>query len=301
MVVGIGGEIVERVMMVVVVVVMVMVMVVVVVVVVMVVVVLVVVMVVVVVVVVVVMVVVVMVVVVVVVKGSEGLTYYEHFGGGVAGAGGLVAEGDTFTLNGKPILILSGAFHYFRVHPDHWRDTLKKLRASGLNAVETYAPWNLHEPRQGVFDYGDGGEALSPFLNITRFLQIAQEEDLFVILRPGPYICSEWDFGGMPSYLLRDYTMQVRTYYEGFRVPAANFLDNYLFRLIDYQFTKGGPIIAVQVENEYGHFGYGTDPRDLVYMEFVRDTIVNIGFGESLLFTSDSPTGTQDLGAIPGG
>ncbi|XP_042242080.1 beta-galactosidase-1-like protein 2, partial [Homarus americanus] len=150
-------------------------------------------------------------------QGSAGMTLYEYYVPSGVVEAPLVAEGDTFTLNNKDILILSGAFHYFRVHPAYWRDTLRKLRAAGLNAVETYVPWNLHEPRQGVYDFGDLGESMSPFLDVRSFVQMAQEEDLFVILRPGPYICSEWDFGGMPSFLLRDHPMQVRTYYEGFR------------------------------------------------------------------------------------
>ncbi len=105
-------------------------------------------------------------------------------------------------MNGKELRILSGAMHYFRVHPALWRDRFKKLRAAGLNTVETYVPWNLHEPQRGVFDFGDGTNDFSPFLNVTRYIEMAQEEDLLVLFRPGPYICSEWDFGGLPRYLL---------------------------------------------------------------------------------------------------
>nr|XP_045607884.1 beta-galactosidase-1-like protein 2 [Procambarus clarkii] len=233
-------------------------------------------------------------------QGSEGVSLYEYYAPGGVVEAPLVAQGEVFTLNNKEILILSGAFHYFRVHPAYWRDTLRKLRAAGLNAVETYVSWNLHEPREGVYDFGDLGESMSPFLDVRAFVQMAQEEDLFVILRPGPYICSEWDFGGMPSYLLRDHNMQVRTYYEGFRTPAARFFDHLLPHLVDLQFVHGGPIIAVQVENEYGHFGYGDDPRDTLYLEFLRDNLVDNGFGESLFFTSDTPAQTRDLGSIPG-
>ncbi|XP_042862752.1 beta-galactosidase-1-like protein 2 [Penaeus japonicus] len=231
---------------------------------------------------------------------AAGVSLYEYYAPGGAVSSGLVAEGDAFSLNGREILLLSGAFHYFRVHPARWRDTLRKLRAAGLNAVETYVPWNLHEPRQGEFDFGALGEAMSPFLDVRAFLEMAQEEDLFVIFRPGPYICSEWDFGGMPSYLLRDPTMQVRTYYEGYRTAAGRFWDNLLPNLVDLQYTRGGPIIAVQIENEYGQFGYGDEPRDLLYMEFLRDNLVGNGFGETLFFTSDTPSQTLDLGALSG-
>lgn len=101
-------------------------------------------------------------------------------------------------LNGKPIRLISGAIHYFRIHPNYWRDRLRKLRASGANTVETYVAWNLHEPRRNVWDFGNGEEDNSLFLNIRRFIQIAQEEDLLLLLRPGPYICSEFEFGGLP-------------------------------------------------------------------------------------------------------
>ncbi|CAL4082809.1 unnamed protein product, partial [Meganyctiphanes norvegica] len=213
---------------------------------------------------------------------------------------GLVAEGDRFTLNGKDLLILSGAFHYFRVHPDYWRVTLKKIRAAGFNTVETYVPWNLHEPRQGVYDFGDLDEDMSFLLDIRTFIQTAQEEDLFVILRPGPYICSEWDFGGLPSWLLRDYTMQVRTYYEGYRTAVTAYFDVLLPKVVDLQFMNGGPIIMVQIENEYGAFGYDDFPRDTLYLEFLKDNLISNGMGLSTFFTSDGVLGTQDLGSLPG-
>lgn len=114
-----------------------------------------------------------------------------------------------FRLNGKHIRIISGAIHYFRVHPDYWRDRLRKLRAIGANTVETYVPWNLHEPRRGEFDFGNGTNDFSAFLNITRYLEIAQEEDLLVIFRPGPYICSEWDFGGGVLLLNYDFMLNL--------------------------------------------------------------------------------------------
>lgn len=111
---------------------------------------------------------------------------------------GLKDTGSDFTLNDKEIKIFSGALHYFRVHPDYWRDRLKKYRAAGLNCVETYVPWNAHEPEDGRIIFGrdvDDNE-YGLFLDLERFLRTTQEEDLFVILRPGPYICAEWEFGG---------------------------------------------------------------------------------------------------------
>ncbi|CAG0909584.1 unnamed protein product, partial [Cyprideis torosa] len=125
-------------------------------------------------------------------------------------------EGTTLMLNGKPIQLFSGAFHYYRTHPDYWRDRMRKMKACGLNAVETYVPWNLHEPEEGVFDFGQGNRDMSEFLDLDAFLSMAKEEDLFVIIRPGPYICTEWDFGGLPSYLLKDPNMEVRSTYPAY-------------------------------------------------------------------------------------
>lgn len=137
-------------------------------------------------------------------------TNYEHYiSSGISS--GLSADQPYFTLNGKNISIYSGAMHYFRVPRAYWRDRLKKIRAAGLNSVETYVAWNLHEPQSGVYDFGSGGSEMEDFLHIEEFLKTAQEEDLFVIVRSGPYICAEYNFGGFPSWLLREEQMGFRT------------------------------------------------------------------------------------------
>lgn len=124
---------------------------------------------------------------------------------------GLSGSLPRFTLNDRNITIYSGSMHYFRVPKPYWRDRLRKMRAAGLNAVETYVPWNLHEPRNGSFDFGEGGNDMSDFLDIKEFLNAVKEEDLFAIVRPGPYICAEWEFGGFPSWLLRMEGLKFRT------------------------------------------------------------------------------------------
>jgi len=226
-------------------------------------------------------------------------TLYEHYtNGGIRS--GLVPTADGFLLNGKSIRIVSGAIHYFRVHPAYWRDRLRKLRASGANAVETYVPWNLHEPEMGVYDFGQGNNDMSIFLDLVTYIKIAQEEDLFVIFRPGPYICSEWDFGGLPSWLMIDTSMQVRTSYPPYISRVDLYFDQLLPLVTDLQFTRGnGPIIAVQIENEYGAFGYGDQPRDKVYLAHLRDKMTSLGV-ESMYFTSDTPTNSRDWGSIEG-
>lgn len=148
-------------------------------------------------------------------------TLYEHYTAGGVHSGISTAQ-PHFTLNGQNITLYSGAIHYFRVPPAAWRDRLRKARAAGLNVVETYVPWNLHEPQPGNFEWGDGqsGSDFAEFLNIQKFLEIAKEEDLLAIVRPGPYICSEWEFGGLPSWLLREKDIKVRTNDEKFMNPV---------------------------------------------------------------------------------
>ena len=107
---------------------------------------------------------------------------------------------DKFYLNGKPFQIISGGIHYFRVLPEYWEDRLRKLKEMGCNTVETYIPWNMHEPEKGRFDFY--GEKVHGMLDIVSFIRKAQQLGLWVILRPSPYICAEWDFGGLPAWLL---------------------------------------------------------------------------------------------------
>src|SRR5512147_103211 len=166
----------------------------------------------------------------------------------------LTISGHQFLLNNEPFRIISGAMHYFRVVPEYWRDRLEKMRVFGLNTVETYVAWNLHEPRPGEFHFESG-------LDLVRFIEIAAEVGLHVIVRPGPYICSEWDFGGLPFWLLKDPTMQVRCAYPPFLAAVDRFFDELLPKLVSLQSTNGGPIIAMQVDNEYGSYG-----NDEVYL-----------------------------------
>ncbi|XP_042880013.1 beta-galactosidase-1-like protein 2 [Penaeus japonicus] len=215
--------------------------------------------------------------------------------------GGLKRSGSSFTLNGRSFRIFSGALHYFRVHPEQWPDRLAKLRAAGLNCVETYVPWNLHEPRQGHYDFGDTQDSMSPFLNLPLFLEEARRQDLLVIVRPGPYICAEWDFGGLPSWLLRSPHLQVRTSHPAFLAAASRFLKETLCRIQDLTVSRKGPLIALQVENEYGAFGYGDLPRDSKYLDSIYEVMRSIIPEEEVMyFTSDSPSYTGDLGAIKG-
>ena len=114
-------------------------------------------------------------------------------------------SGSGFEYNGKPVRLLSGAIHYFRVVPEYWRDRLLKLKSCGLNTVETYVAWNIHEPKPGEFYFEE-------LADIVKFVETAEEVGLFVIIRPGPYICAEWEFGGLPAWLLADSDISLRCY-----------------------------------------------------------------------------------------
>ncbi len=182
-----------------------------------------------------------------------------------------------FLLNGHPFRLLSGAMHYFRVPEASWDDRLAKLRAMGLNTVETYVAWNLHEPRPGEFSFAGK-------LDLVRYIQRAASHGLQVIVRPGPYICSEWDLGGLPAWLLKDPGMRLRCCYAPYLEAVDRFFDVLLTQLAPLQISHGGPILAMQVENEYG--GYGNDSAYLRYLEAgMRARGIDV-----LLFTSDGPT-----------
>ena len=189
----------------------------------------------------------------------------------------LTISGDKFLLEGKPFQIISGEMHYPRIPREYWRARLKMAHAMGLNTISTYVFWNLHEPKPGVYDF-------SGQLDVAEFIREAQEEGLHVILRPGPYVCAEWDLGGLPSWLLADPQIILRSDDPKFMQPVERWLERLGQELAPLQATRGGPIFAVQVENEYGSFD-----NDKQYMRHIYDLIAAAGFGESLLYTADGP------------
>ena len=167
--------------------------------------------------------------------------------------------------------------HYARIPRAYWRDRLRMAKAMGLNTVTTYVFWNVHEPRPGVYDFSGN-------LDVAEFVREAQQEGLYVILRPGPYSCAEWEFGGFPAWLLKDPTMVVRSRNPKFLAAARAWLLRLGRELAPLQIGNGGPIIAVQVENEYGSFG-----NDHAYMEEIHHDLVDAGFTKAQLYTADGP------------
>lgn len=198
------------------------------------------------------------------------------------------AIGDSdFLLDGEPHRVLSGAIHYFRVHPDLWQDRIRKARLMGLNTIETYVAWNAHAPRPGTFSF-EGG------LDLGRFLDLVAAEGMHAIVRPGPYICAEWSNGGLPYWLFADGTVGVRRNEPGFLAAVRDYLEQLAPVLVPRQIDQGGPIVLVQVENEYG--AYGSDASYLRALEQMHRDI-----GLTVPFTSvDQPMGTMlEDGSLP--
>ncbi|KAK8866542.1 Beta-galactosidase-1-like protein [Tritrichomonas musculus] len=184
--------------------------------------------------------------------------------------------GNDFQMDGKPFQFISGAFHYFRQHPDYWEDTIKKMANGGLNVIETYVAWNLHEPVKGQFNW----EGMA---DIERFIKLVQKYNLYLIFRPGPFICAEWDFGGLPYWLLREENIVFRTSDPVYMKHVTDYMTVLLNKVAPYMYHKGGPIIMVQVENEYGWY----NKCDHTYMGMLCDLTESILGKETLMFTND--------------
>ena len=181
---------------------------------------------------------------------------------------------EDFILDGKAIKIISGAIHYFRIPKSQWEDSLYNLKALGANTVETYIPWNIHEPSEGSFDF-------SGLKDITAFVKMAETMGLLVILRPSVYICAEWEFGGLPAWILKTPGIRLRSTDELFMSKVENYFKTLFPKLAPLQITQGGPVIMMQIENEYGSYGMEKD-----YLRQTKALMEKYGI-EVPLFTSD--------------
>ena len=197
-------------------------------------------------------------------------------------------EKDHIYVDGKPDKIVSGAMHYFRIHPDYWYDRLLKLRECGCNCVETYVAWNLHEKKEGEFDF-------SGWLDLGRFFDMAEEMGLFVIVRPGPYICSEWDMGGLSWWLLKYRDIQLRCSQPLYLEKITPYLKKVCEIMRPRLITNGGNIIMVQVENEYGDVA-----DDVTYMDYIRDLYLSEGIDCDLVFSVGASEGALDRASPKG-
>ncbi|MET3609844.1 beta-galactosidase [Mucilaginibacter rubeus] len=197
------------------------------------------------------------------------------------------ALGDTtFLLDGKPLQIISGEMHYTRVPREAWRQRMKMAKAMGLNTIGTYVFWNVHEPQKGHYDFTGNHD-------IAEFVKIAKEEGLWVILRPSPYVCAEWEFGGYPYWLEKEQGLVVRSKEPKYLEAYKKYLTQVGKQLSPLLVNHGGNILMVQIENEYGSYGSDKD-----YLALNRKMFIDAGF-DGQLYTCDPEPAIKD-GHLPG-
>ncbi|UOQ68703.1 glycoside hydrolase family 35 protein [Hymenobacter volaticus] len=193
---------------------------------------------------------------------------------------------EDFLLDGKPFQMISGELHYPRVPREAWRHRMKMAKAMGLNTIGTYVFWNLHEPQKGKFDFTGNND-------IAAFVKMAQEEGLWVVLRPSPYVCAEWEFGGYPYWLQNEKGLVVRSKSPEFLAEYRAYIQEVGKQLAPLQINHGGPVLMVQVENEYGFYA-----SDKEYLDLNRKLFLEAGF-DGLLYTCD-PAAKVAQGHLPG-
>jgi beta-galactosidase len=194
-----------------------------------------------------------------------------------------ISDGE-FRYDNKPVKIHSGEMHYSRIPHEYWKHRLQMVKAMGLNTVATYIFWNHHEVAPGVWDFETGNR------NLREFIKMAADEGLMVILRPGPYACAEWEFGGYPWWLVKNKDLVIRTNNKPFLDSCNVYINKLIDQVRDLQITKGGPVIMIQAENEFG--SYVAQRKDIplsehkIYSHAIKDQLVKAGV-DVPLFTSD--------------
>ena len=185
-------------------------------------------------------------------------------------------QGDgTFLLDGKPFIVKAAELHYARIPREYWDHRIKMCKALGMNAICAYVFWNYHEPQPGVWDFSGNHD-------LAAFMELCKKNGMWVIVRPGPYVCAEWEMGGLPWWLLKDRSIKLRTLDEKFMKPAIAFENNVAEVLAPYRLENGGNIIMVQVENEYGSYA-----KDKPYVSAMRDALRAAGWDKTTLFQCD--------------
>lgn len=196
---------------------------------------------------------------------------------------------DQFLLNGKPFQMISGEIHPSRVPREYWRHRIQMIKAMGCNTVSVYIMWNYLEPENGVFDFKTGNH------DIAEFIRLCQQEGMWVLVRPGPYVCAEWDFGGIPTYLLKIPDIKIRCMDQRYMASVTRYIGRLAKELKPLQITEGGPVLMMQVENEYGSYG-----NDKEYLRTIEKLWVDNGINVPF-FTGDGPTPYMlDAGTLPG-
>ena len=200
----------------------------------------------------------------------------------------FISESD-FVLDGQPFQIISGEMHPARIPVEYWRHRVQMAKAMGCNTIAAYIFWNYHESEEGKFDFSTGNH------NLQEFFKIVREEGLFLIVRPGPYVCAEWEFGGIPPYLLRIPDIKVRCMDPRYMSAAERYISKLAEEIKPFMITKGGPILLLQIENEYGSYG-----NDRNYLLRLREVWKEAGI-DIPTFTGDGPTEYMlEAGSLPG-
>ncbi|MDO5524770.1 MAG: beta-galactosidase [Prevotella sp.] len=190
-------------------------------------------------------------------------------------AGTFGVGNKTFLLNGKPFVIKAAELHYPRIPRPYWDHRIKMCKALGMNTICLYVFWNIHEQQEGVYDFTGNND-------VAEFCRLAQKNGMYVIVRPGPYVCAEWEMGGLPWWLLKQKDIRLREQHPYFMERVRLFEKKVGEQLAPLTIQNGGPIIMVQVENEYGSYG-----EDKAYVSAIRDIVKESGFGDVALFQCD--------------
>ncbi len=194
-----------------------------------------------------------------------------------------------FLLDDAPFQIISGEIHPARIPAENWRHSIKMAKAMGCNTISAYIFWNFHESEEGIFDFSTENH------NLGEFIRTVQDEDMFLILRPGPYVCAEWDFGGLPPYLLRIPDIKVRCMDPRYMAAAERYIARLAEEIRPYLITKGGPVLMIQIENEYGSYA-----NDRNYLSRLKEVWAANGI-DVPTFTGDGPTPYMlEAGTLPG-
>jgi beta-galactosidase len=194
-----------------------------------------------------------------------------------------------FLLDDQPFQIISGEMHPARIPAEYWRQRIQMAKAMGCNTIAAYIFWNYHESEEGIYDFSTDNH------NIAEFIKTVQDEDMWLILRPGPYVCAEWELGGIPPYLLRIPDIRLRCMDPRYMAAAERYIARLAEEIRPFLITKGGPIIMLQIENEYGSFG-----NDRNYLLRLKEVWTANGIDVST-FTGDGPTTYMlEAGSLPG-
>ena len=194
-----------------------------------------------------------------------------------------------FLLDDSPFQIISGEMHPSRIPSDYWQHRIRMAKAMGCNTISVYIMWNYHEQEEGVFDFETGNR------NLSQFFRLVEEEGLWLIVRPGPYVCAEWELGGIPPYLLRIPDIKLRCMDPRYMEAAERYISKLAEVIKPFQVTAGGPLLMVQIENEYGSFG-----NDRNYLERLKEVWTANGINVPF-FTGDGPTTYMlEAGSLPG-